>query len=364
MLKNSFPVKLKEHFDYDIVEAAKGILILLVILGHASNFLSPEPFATFSIKYFHVACFLLLPFIYDIKIFNMDFIKTAFVRYYIPFIFFLFGYAALYFIYAQPDVDSWLTGLWQAMIFGNAPMLDASTGLRALWFMPVFIALISMIALFMGRIKTPIWALLIISFIVHITIGLVEEPAKYLFPLGLANALYLLFIGIAIRLFCTLKSKDYLTRNSHVFLLMFIMGIFLSYHFNTLIKFPVIALPDYTNFQSIIIHDLIIISAFLFLITTKLFRNFSFLKWCGKNSLSLYFTHLAFLALANTVALKLFDPTILSLKTISIVAGIFLFSLIGGVICCFIINKTPFLKNTIMPRSWNEWTPIKILNKS
>ncbi len=359
MLKSNFPLTLPTRFDTNTVNAAKGVLILFVILGHASNFWTPEPFLTFSIKYFHVACFLLFPFIYDIRKFDVAFIKNAFARYYIPFAVFLIGYSVLYYIYAAPDLQNWGRAIGESLIFGNKPMLDASSGLRALWFMPVLISIVVINALLIGRFKMPLWALLVIGFCLHISVGAIPEPLKYYFPLGFVNAAYLVFIGFSIRYLCMAKSMEYLQKNSHVFLLMFMAGIFFSHYFDTLIKFPVIFLPDYTDIKSIIIHDTIIISAFMFLMTSPLFKTSNFLKWCGKNSLTLYLTHLLFLAISMTIAIKYFDVSNVDFLSAFIVLSIFIFALGGGAICVIILNKLPKLKDTIMPPSWDEWIIIK-----
>lgn len=363
MLKSNLPLTLPTRFDTDTINAAKGVLILFVILGHASNFWTPEPFLTFSIKYFHVACFLLFPFIYDIRKFDTSFIKNIFARYYVPFAVFLVGYSVLYFIYASPDIQNWGQAIIESLIFGNKPMLDAASGLRALWFMPALISIVIIKALFIGRFKIPLWVLLLISLCFHISVGAIPEPLKYYLPMGLTNALYLTFIGLLIRYLCIAKSIEYLQKNSHVFLFIFIASIFFSHYFDTLIKFPVIFLPDYFDLRSIIIHDIIIISAFMFLITSSFFKKLNFLKWCGRNSLTIYLTHLLFLAMSMTIAIKYFDVSNVDFLSAFIIFSIFVFCLGGGAICVIILNKLPIFKNTIMPPSWNEWTAIKPFKK-
>ena len=358
------PLKLNERFDSDTVNATKGILILLVIFGHASNFWTPEPFITFSIKFFHVACFLLLPFIYDTRAFSLSYLKDCFARYYVPFAVFLILYAIVFSVYQGSfNIGEWFTHLGKALAFGNAPMLDDSTGLRALWFMPALISVALLNSLFIGRFQLPLWVFLPIGLILNASAGFVEDPEKYLFPFGFLSACYLLGLGIIIRALCTLISNITLQKLSPIFLGIAVASIMAANHFGTIIKFPVIFLPDYTDIKALIIHNFIIIGMFMFLITTPIFKPIKILKWCGQNSLTLYLTHLLFLAASMTIALKYFDPSQVNFTSLSIVLAIFFSALLGGIFSSILLNKMPILKNNIMPRSWAEWPLIRGFKK-
>jgi len=137
----------------------------------------------------------------------------------------------------------------------------------------------------------------------------------------------------------------------------------MSGYFDTLIKFPVMALPHIFDLKALFIHDLIIVSMFLFLITTPLFRPFHSLKWCGKNSLSLYLTHLLFMAVCMHTTTQILNVRVVNFENIAAVFFIFMTSLLGGVLCAMTINNWTVLKALIMPRTWGEWTPIRRLRK-
>jgi len=361
LLTEILPLKLPERFDNDRIDAAKGVLILLVIFGHASNFWTPEPFATFSIKFFHVACFLLLPFIYDVRAMNMTFFKDHMARYYVPFVMFLIGYSLLYllFIRGVEDALPWLVDVGKALLFGNAPMLDEASGLRALWFMPALVSVVCLNALFVGTLKKPVWVLMICGLCLHLVVGAFEAPLKYYFPFGLLSALYLLWLGFVIRFICTNVSKATLQKLSPLFLITALCGILCAGYFGTLIKFPVIALPDYSMLHAVLIHDVIIVSTFLFLITTPIFKSFRVLKWCGQNSLILYLSHLLFLAGGMQIVTRLFDTSSVTYETSVVVMWIFVMALSGGVACAMILNKFERLQHWITPRCWADWPPIR-----
>lgn len=364
-LASPLPLKLNERFDDNTIESAKGILILLVIFGHASNFWSPEPFATFSIKFYHVACFLLLPFIYDIRAFSLANAKDKIARYYVPFVIFLIGYSVLNLIVMRgiEDLMPWLQDLGLALVMGNAPILDEASGLRALWFLPALLAMVIAISLLIGKLKIPTWMLLSLGAVIHASIGLIEEPIKYNIPFGFVNIAYLFWLGVIIRTLCTKVEKQKLQKFSLGFFGVAFGGILAAFHYGTLIKFPVMALPNYADILSLFIHDFIIVGVFMFLITTPFFSTFKYLRWCGQNSLTLYLTHLLFLAASMQLALGYFDTGKVTFLSGSVVSAIFLIALFGSIICAIIINKYSILKDTIMPRTWDEWTIIRGLKK-
>ena len=109
-------------------------------------------------------------------------------------------------------------------------------------------------------------------------------------------------------------------------------------YWNTLIKFPVMALPSIHNIQALIIHDVIIVSMFMFLITTPLFKSINFLKWCGEHSLTLYLTHLLFLAASMQIAIAHFDVDQVTGLSMLVVLGIFMFSPFRRYFMCYVFE--------------------------
>jgi fucose 4-O-acetylase-like acetyltransferase len=344
------------RIDKDIINAAKGILILLLVFGHASNVWTPEPFASFSIKFFHVACFLLLPFIYEIKPLTWQYARDRAARYYIPFAIFTILYAALYSVTITHTIS--LSALLKALIIGNAAQLDIATGLRALWFIPTYITILALTHL-IPRIRTQI--LLPIALAGHCAAILLAntETLKHWLPFGFVNALYLFPIGLILHIM-HLK-YDLFKRHAPAFLFLTIAGITAAYLEKSSIKFPIIHLPDFTPL--IALHPIIIIAAFMFLTTTDWFKKIGSLKWIGQNSLIIYITHLPFMAACNMIAQKFIDPAQINTASSIAVFATFAISLSGGIACAMIINRWEILRSLIAPKNWQDWLPVKGLKK-
>lgn len=325
----------------DKIDAAKGALILLIILGHASNFWTPEPFATFSLKFFHVACFLLLPFIYDIKPPSIDYLTSRVKRYYLPFVCAVLIYGTLYSIAIDTPATTSeaITRIIHALTIANAPQLDAATGLRSLWFLPVLISITILNSLLIGTKRIPTALLLAIAFIAHITIGSLNEPVKSSLPFGMAIAAYLFFIGLIMRLIYTHINHAYLEKRAPLWLALALTFIAAANLTGSIIKFPVIALPDYTAPLNILIHDAIIIFSFMTLASNSILKNIAALKWLGRHSLSIYLGHLGFMAASNITLRHYIDASQITLASTMAVTAIFAISLLGGIACTKIIQS-------------------------
>jgi fucose 4-O-acetylase-like acetyltransferase len=328
--------------DRENTDATKGILILLVIFGHAANFWTPEPFATFSLKFFHVACFLLLPYIYDIKPLTAAHLKTCIQRYYLPFAIAVLIYAAAYSLFITQSFSP--AAFIKALTIANAPQLDAATGLRALWFLPALIAAIILNASLIGSLRIPALILIPAALIAHVTIGALEEPIKFLLPFGMTNVLYLFFIGIIIRLIYTRANHEHLTKLAPLWLILTLLAIIAAHQTGSLIKFPVMTLPDYRNISSLLIQDALILFAFMTIISNTLFRQSKHLIWLGRNSLMLYLTHLGFMAGSALLLNRYIDNSQITIASTAAVLIIFAISLLGGITCIFAGN---FLLNSI-----------------
>lgn len=356
-----FHKTLRNPVESAISDSAKGLLVLFVIFGHASNFYTVEPYPFFALKFFHVACFLLFPFIYTWHDFTLSLAANRFVRYYVPFAVFVIFYAFLNLIIFRGGASGfsdWAFDVLKALTLANGAQLDAASGFKALWFLPVYISLVFLLL----ALPKNYW-LLIVAVMAHASAGLVPEPFKHDIPMGLVIALYLVFPGLLIRLY--MQRTDAQKRRAHsvMFLIFFMALLNVSYIRETHIKFPVLDLPSIGEPLSLLVHGGIILSAFLFLTTTPLLKKLRALLWCGENSLTLYLTHLPFLAAGVIAAEKLLPARTFPFESLAVIA-VFLFSFSGAACCVFILERTPLLKRFLMPRDIHDWPVTRLLQSS
>lgn len=351
--------KLSRPADYDVTDAAKGLLIMFVIIGHAANFFTEEPFIFLSLKFFHVACFLMFAFVFTLHDFSKAQAQDRFIRYYMPFFWFTVLYGVLNFMLISPDHDFglWITDLTMALTIANGIQLDAASGFKALWFLPVYLSLVFILTVLPKNVF-----LFVFAFVVHGLAGLVPDPIKHYVPMGLLIALYLLLPGLLLR-----QSLEYLKEKrasfSWLFLGLFGLFLFVSYHFQTRIKFPIIDLPGLDNSLALFTHTGIILFASLFLLTTPVLRKSKLLLWHGRHSLTLYLTHLPFMAISHLMLKKLgFNNHGMAWEMIAVllISGA---SLVGGYTFIWLFQRIEFLSRLIMPRTLEDWPVSKLIPK-
>lgn len=347
----------KHRFSEERTDAGKGFLILLVVYGHAANFTVSEPYFSHVNKMFHVACFLLLPFIYDIRPLNFECLRSRISRYFIPFAFFVVFYGVVNFFtfYDQGGFAGWLSRFPEAIFIANAPQLNDFTELEALWFIPNLISLVCLICLVFGTLKLSYPAIAGAALLGHLSIGALPEDIKFLIPYGLCNSIFLFFIGCCIRIITLRFTHHDLCRWSLMYLVVSVACATAGYFAGFKIKYPTITLMDYSEVLLLVLYDLFLISTFLFIFTNDVFKKIMILKWLGQNSLVIYLLHLPFLG----VGILFFTNWVGNIESFyngfPVIFLIFALSLCGGSILAYCLSKMPTLKNIVFPADLDSW---------
>ncbi len=187
------------------IDALKGVLILLVILGHNYYFGNYYPLWFNALYNFHVASFLLLPFLFSMRALEIGPFRDRVVRALAPQLAFLgmalVAYFALYVEKSGAGIADWLLAVGVALLVQNEEVLNSAAGFRHFWFLP---AMITMMCLLYLYDRGALWvrrAILGGAFVWHLTIGLVPlEVARYI-PWGLPIVGFLLLPGLLVRYF-------------------------------------------------------------------------------------------------------------------------------------------------------------------
>ena len=181
---------------------ARGILMLAVILDHNDIIRNVRSVNNWFLPMtFHVAGFLLLPFLMPPKRLSLGMARDHAVRYLVPFFFFLLSYAIAFqvLIAKQTPAGDWLKKLAIAFLFADPWSLQASTGFVVLWFLPALLSLVLLAALFNSGPAPLRAAILAFAISVHLTIGAAPVSVKTAVPQGLLIAFYMLPLGLAVR---------------------------------------------------------------------------------------------------------------------------------------------------------------------
>jgi len=348
-----------------VINAAKGVLICLVVLGHLTIFSKYFPGAFNVIYNFHVAGFFFLAILLASPRQSSFFIQDRVVRYLVPYgIFVLFTSILYYMVFLYDGTFGgfavWLKNLCVALIIGSEDTLDRVCGIRAYWFLPALLTTLSLWYFYASASLLYRSIIMIISILGHIFVGLIPQDVKAFIPFGLHISFFVFPLGIVIK---ALWEK--LWRNHAV---LFSLSVTLTWIGCIVIG---IRWPSYSgiagglNVYSIInplrllFHDVYAVSAFLSILSLSvLFGKTGILPLIGSQSFTIYLTH----TMVWHVLLQLRLPEYLApIQSQVVQTGIAWVIVLG--VCTIIsigIARVPCLSKMLFPRRIAEWTLLKL----
>jgi fucose 4-O-acetylase-like acetyltransferase len=349
------------------INAVKGILICLIVLGHLTIFSNYFPMA-FNVMYnFHVAGFFFLAMLLVSPHRSRFFIRDRAVRYLVPYgIFVLFTSILYYMVFLYDgtfdEFTVWLKNLFVALIIGSEETLDRVCGIRAYWFLPALLVTVLLRYFYATSSRLSKSIMLIISILGHIFVGLIPQDVKAFIPFSLHIAFFVFPIGILINALWEKFWRNHVALFSLSATLTWIGCIIIG------IRWPSYSgIAGGLNVYSIInplrllFHDVYAASAFLSILSLSiLLGKTGLLPLIGRYSLTIYLSH----TLVWYALLQFHLPDFLApIRSYAVQTGIAL--LIVLTICTIIsvgIAKAPGLSKMIFPRCIAEWPLIKLIS--
>ncbi len=268
-------------------ETMKGVLMLLIIIGHNGvlMYLNPDAPIKNYLYSFHVWAFFFLPFIYPIHPFSFQrvgkYAKRLLVPYTWLFLLFLFGFTIL-----SHQTHKILTAdTLQAFITASQPALKAAIGFRLLWFLPaLFCAMVFRDIYYSSPKSVRIVLLLVCAATVTLNI-LDDTDTTWRFmvklPLGMIYLPRILLLGVLIRFVLTHFHND------KVIGALIIVSVVVSAHF-------LYCLYHHSGNNLLLLIENSIILPFTLFFTVHAISKYIHLKtviWVGVSSFAIYIIH-------------------------------------------------------------------------
>jgi fucose 4-O-acetylase-like acetyltransferase len=185
------------------LDATKGILISLVVLGH-NYFFSRFFVEWFSFLYnFHVACFLLFSFLLRYEELSVDSYVTRVFRALVPqFVFLILVIPTYYVMFVSglpEETGKWFSRLPLALTLQTETQLDMVTGFRHFWFLPAMTLLVSLLWILDGN-RARAASILVFSLVLwHSYAGELNASLFQYFPWGAALVGFIFVPGLIAR---------------------------------------------------------------------------------------------------------------------------------------------------------------------
>lgn len=343
------------NYDKQAIDAFKGILILLIVLGH-NNFFSKYYPLGFNVLYnFHVACFLILPFLReDSSIKLKDFTDKA-VRYFVPHtVFFALACIAYYVLTLRntTSIGSAIMSALAALLLSTQAQYKSVTGMNLFWFLPAIFILIAILAWYRHTSSRNKIITIAFTLLVHFFIGLLPKSGSEFLPWSAGTVLFLFPLGLLIAAITKIYKNDpklYLAAS-----LAFPIFIYISLSTGSF------GISNGENQHSIrnpvelIFHDFYLICAFLALLGIAEYIRIPVLSFIGRRSLFIFLTHtmiwqaIMFTGIASWLLTSINSPIFMTSAAFILTVAIALGS-------CLLLESCKPLYSMIFPKSMADF---------
>jgi hypothetical protein len=275
----------------------KGLLIILVILDHNDFARSVIPgfLRAFS---FHVVGFMALPFLRDtMRPFTAQFAQYTFRLYY-PFALVTCALSVAAWIAAGTPASAQIQSTVLALYSGNWKVLDQTTGLALLWFLPSLISLLFLRALIESLPRYAGAMLLAMACVAHFFVGKISPAAQAYFPMGLLPAIYVLplaYVIASIHKGVLARVPTWLAISCTLALFVAVKLVQMRMNLTNEIGFLQVA--SYTRPWNVLVNDLEAVTGSVMMFQLARALDSKLVATCGQYSMQVYLIH-AFVAAA------------------------------------------------------------------
>ena len=308
----------------DQSSAIKGILMLLIMLGH-NHILAPNGGQLFNYLYsFHIYGFFILPFLYNKRRpLDKNLFLNNFIRMWVPYIvFFLFCYFIYHLLLLKNGVD--FLEIIYGIIIANEKTIKEITGFGFVWFLPAYFSMSLFMMLFEKTNKINYLIILFVGLLLNFNIYYTRNYIYSSVPFALVQGFYYFTFG-----FLTKLLLDNVPKIKYIGAIIFL-----------------ISSVFYWFLDSKDMRYIFPVSAFLFIYSICNFLSrIPFLIEIGKLSFPIYLVHVFVYnffeqILPNTILFGYID---------------FLATLIVSILISYLIVKINVIRKLILPNDWNDF---------
>ena len=335
--------------NFDVV---KAVLIMMVVLDH-NNYVREYFYGFFLTLNFHVIGFLVLPFLRQPQRISVDYFLNRFARYYIPFLTFYFIAFIIYnyFVNSSPgNIFDFLLAAYS----GDPRLLKEVAGFTMLWFLPTLFGVVILLAFLESvpvKLKMVIMAALAVS---HGLIGMVEKTFLVYLPFGASVVIYIFLLGALFRkLYCYVDRIWFLLLS----VIVFIGSSYLLLVWGVPVEVGKTQVANCLDIKQLIFQAITGLFGVLSVVAASSWMSgMKSLTLIGRHSLLIYLVH-PFIYYALDLLISR-SPASYELSQWAYMIITFCTALLLSCWFSVVIYKITWLKNTISPGYWKDWTPV------
>lgn len=338
------------------LDATKGVLILLIVLGHNHQLVNASPEGRWFLYNWHVYSFFLITALMPFRPEQPGFMRTRFVRYYVPFLIF---FTLVWAVTEGWDRPGQKIGDWgMAAVIGSADLLGVASGARLYWFLP---ALLGLTILRWGISKFGEWknyVLVTVAIVGFLISGLLSPTIKPYIPLGLPIALYALGPCLVFGKFTTFAldgSRVRLLFCAVVSAIVFSICNAIAAQTSSTLILAAFQYFDLRDPLALIVHALLAISACsTIVLLIALTARSKLLVWLGTSSLLIYLSHQIFYSLLLVLVRRTFPGALREYQSAMGVL-LFLLTLLVSAGFAYCVTRSVRARRILTPRDFDDW---------
>lgn len=309
------------YISKDDSSTIKGLLTILIIIGH-NHIMAPKTSPLMAYLYtFHVVCFFILPWLYDNKKeLTTKTIGNIIYRNWIPYIIFFVFSLGVFTVLEGKHPD--MSGLFSAFIIGSQKLLKQNVGVLFLWFLPTFCTF-SILKTTSDNNKWIKYLFIILSLMTFFLSWVEAEWMRNHLPFGIFTATKFFVYGIL-----TTSLLQWREWTKYIGAATFIVLSYLYFHNH--IGYGIMLMP---------------ITGFMFILSILPILKMKWLRAIGNYSLPIYLTHVF---IYNALELVIPHTKIWGLISLILTIGI-------AYLVSVTIYKMERVRKLIFPRNFNEW---------
>lgn len=347
-------IEIPSLISHDASTAIKGLMMLLIILGHTEmltpNFAKGErTFLYFWLYSFHVYIFFILPIIYGVKrdsiarrrgvIDGNSVLKNSkhnLIKIGVPYFWFFLFSTFIYLFVGKGNLNIW--GVLYAFIFGNEPLIDRYIGFNFLWFLPAMLALLFLksiwyhsaviVKMAIITISVVLWGLTILGVVTRYQIGMYA-------PFAISHGFYFIIYGLISRWIIERHIPTKILMPSTI-VLSTVLSFLICYK-------PTMGQGAYFNVSTIIRLLMPILVFLLLYCLRRTIAKSRLLSLIGRYSLQIYLFHVFVINGLVQLSFHFIEPSICLRIVVFVLATI-----ISTGISVFVV-KTPLVNKLLFP---------------
>ena len=312
------------YLTIDQSSAIKGVLMLLIMLGH-NHILAPIGGQLFQYLYnFHIFGFFILPFLYNRNIpWDKKKAINGFIKIWVPYIvFFIFCYLLYHVVVLKDRIDA--VKMLYGLVNANERTIKDIAGFGFLWFLPAYYSMSLFMMLFVKPNKYAYIIILLVGILLNYNLSFTRNYLYTNIPFALVQGFYYFTFGFITKLLLDkIKNVQYI--GSLIFIVISIL---------------------YWNHKIEDIRYLFPISGFLLIYSiSNPLAKIPLLVEIGKLSFPIYLIHVI---VYNTFERLL--PTNILFGYLD-----FLLTLSISMLLSYWIVKFDRIRKLVLPKNWNDY---------